>query len=274
MYQASIVVPLTEAAATMNLTNLGNTDHIEANEGVDLTLLYNAVRVFYIIIPMIFFTALAQLIGQLLSDHAGISKFWRYNIESILIVIPTLLITLKFHKQAGYITIVCSAILVILLLVTYITNSKTRLYMTGSRRPYAYPLNRAIVYVIAILGLGAPRFLEIPIYMKETHGYGVGFLDIYVGLYIFAIATVRRSAAESSPVSIAPRFFLPMLFLSFVRTIIVVLNEEDYDDPIKLHENYYFLFSIVVMTGSIICEYVKSQRNRIRTGMGKLQITF
>ncbi|XP_011190125.1 uncharacterized protein LOC105217021 [Zeugodacus cucurbitae] len=238
-----------------------------ANAYINLDTLYNAVRVYYVIIPMIFLTALAQLISQLLVDHVGVSKYVRYMTEFVVIVIPILFLTLKFHEQAGYVTIVCSVILLVLLLKTLIMKPRRRVYVTGSRRPHAYALNRAIVYVIATLGLAAPRFLDLPTYFKETYSYGVGFLDVDVGLYIFAIATIKRTGVGKSPMTSAPRFFLPMLLLSFVRMVIILINKDNDDNPISLHENYYFLFSLVVMFGSIICEHVKSPKMRIRTGL-------
>uniref|UniRef100_A0A0K8VED5 Phosphatidylinositol-glycan biosynthesis class W protein n=1 Tax=Bactrocera latifrons TaxID=174628 RepID=A0A0K8VED5_BACLA len=261
----------------MNITSIieqwfgENYFDLKIKHGTDL--LYNAVRVFYVIIPMICLTALAQFIGQQLADRAGASRIVRYVVEFVVIVIPTLLISLKFHEHSGLVAIICSVILVILLLITFVTKSPRRQYVTGSCRPFAYALNRAIVYVIAILGMGAPRFLKIPQYFEATYSYGIGFLDIDVGLYLFALATVKRTSVGRSPMTAAPSFFLPMLFLSFVRMLVILLNAENDKNPIRLHENYYFLFAVVVIIGSIICEYVTSQKRRIQLGLGKLQIT-
>uniref|UniRef100_A0A0K8W3T0 Phosphatidylinositol-glycan biosynthesis class W protein n=1 Tax=Bactrocera latifrons TaxID=174628 RepID=A0A0K8W3T0_BACLA len=258
----------------MNITSIieqwfgENYFDLKIKHGTDL--LYNAVRVFYVIIPMICLTALAQFIGQQLADRAGASRIVRYVVEFVVIVIPTLLISLKFHEHSGLVAIICSVILVILLLITFVTKSPRRQYVTGSCRPFAYALNRAIVYVIAILGMGAPRFLKIPQYFEATYSYGIGFLDIDVGLYLFALATVKRTSVGRSPMTAAPSFFLPMLFLSFVRMLVILLNAENDKNPIRLHENYYFLFAVVVIIGSIICEYVTSQKRRIQLGLAIL----
>ncbi|CAD7000449.1 unnamed protein product [Ceratitis capitata] len=229
-----------------------------------------------LIMPIIFLIAVARLIGNRIGSGILGMHFIRYLTEGVIIIGPTLLMMVKYYEYGDYYTWICCTIMVIAAVAGLTKKPHKQLYLLGGHQPYVFKVNRAMIYILALVALLAQGFSSFPKYLQRTYGYGISLLDLDAGLYVFAMASISRTSSTHSHLLTNYWFYTPMAGLALARMALIKLvmmrGESEKRPSDDVLSNYFLAITVAIIIGCFMCDRIRHYRRQVWAGMAILTL--
>ncbi|XP_011190123.2 uncharacterized protein LOC105217019 [Zeugodacus cucurbitae] len=228
-------------------------------------ILQNMLLIIESIMPVIFFIAIARIMGQKTMHTIPADTVLRYLLEVVIIISPTVLFVIILHKYIYAVNIVFAISMIFALFKIYKTKAQKRWYITGGRRPFVLTLVRVTIYVITSVCILSEDFEFFPSVFELTYGFGVGLKDALVGFYVFSMASVERNKNKWHGVR---RTVIPLLLMALVRLVSItyfryIQDENEYG----IHWNVFVTLAVTKCVGTLYCYLFNSRMHQLISGV-------
>lgn len=234
----------------------------------------NVFLILWTIMPTVFFFAIARIACQQLEEKTSVNFVWKFIIEFVIIVVPTVLFVNVLNGYVVYVMIIFCLYVSVTLYINYKRKThQNHWYNLGGSRPYVLTLVRAIINLLTALCILAVDFTCFPKAFRKTRRYGAGLMDVGIGLFVFAMGVVSRPPKENAQWKRVMITVVPLLFLGPARTLIIlrldyVQDEHEYGQ----HLNAFYTLGLTKLMGSLVSSLAGSGFRHVAVGVGKQYI--
>ncbi|XP_011190122.2 uncharacterized protein LOC105217017 [Zeugodacus cucurbitae] len=203
------------------------------------------------IMPVVFYFAIARIVCQQLEKKTFVNFVWRFIIEFVIIVVPTVLFVNVFNDYVGFVMILFGLCVLLKLYLNYKRQTfENHWYDLGGSRPYVLTLVRAIINLLTVLCILAVDFTCFPKIFRKSRTYGAGLMDVGIGLFIFAMGAVSRPPTKFAHYKRLMFTVLPLLVLGTLRTVIIIhINYSQDEHEYGQHMNAFFTLGLTKLFG-------------------------
>ncbi|XP_053959697.1 uncharacterized protein LOC128864186 [Anastrepha ludens] len=249
------------------------TPHIELYDKNSWHTFVQVMHILLTIVPIVFFFAIARIVGQKLEYRIPPNSSCGYAIEFLLIVVPTVLIVNVFNNYIGQLMVVFWGSLLGLMYVVYKSKNQRRWYVLGGHRPIVLTLLRAAINLLTALCILAVDFESFPKNFRKTRRYGAGLMDVGIGLFVFAMGTVSKPSKNIAHITKSLWTVVLLLVLGLGRTLLIMfINYNQDEHEYGLHLNAFYTLALTKFFGCLFSGIAKNNLRHMIAGVALLII--
>ncbi|XP_017491567.1 PREDICTED: uncharacterized protein At4g17910-like [Rhagoletis zephyria] len=257
----------------MILNRTSYTGHADIYDRKSWETFAHVWHILWTIAPVVYFFAIARIVGQAIEKRVPPHAVCRFLIEFVLIVVPTVLIVNVLNSYVGYVMIFLCVFSLAALYVVYAKKKQNRTYNLGGSRPFVLTLDRATINLLTALCILAVDFEMFPKHFRKTRRYGVGLMDVGIGLFVFAMGTVSRPPTKVAHLKQTLWTVVPLLVLGLMRTLVIMLiNYEQDEHEYGVHMNAFFTLGLTKLFGCLISGLVRHRFTHLIAGSALLAL--
>ncbi|XP_073827083.1 phosphatidylinositol glycan anchor biosynthesis class W a isoform X1 [Musca autumnalis] len=199
----------------------------------------------------------------------GISAWFKvYILEFIVISLPAIVSVNILNKWVEHILAIAIIVVIAIVWQSRCTErAKERLYEFG-RRPITFTLLRSTISLLTALCILAIDFESFPKKFRKTRRYGVGLMDVGIGLFVFSMALV--SPRSKRLMDLRKMFFTVacMLVLGLARTIVITSIDYHQDEhEYGMHLNAFFTLGLTKLFATLLGFMARNDKHLLPMGV-------
>lgn len=228
-----------------------------------------------ITITPIFF-ALSRILTKSLFTHQDEKCFWiRYFIEFTMITVPVVMSVNCLNNYVEWLVLVVVLVIIKILLSRSFRDQLELRQFECSQRPALLTLLRSNISYLTALCILAVDFPNFPTNFRKTRQYGVGLMDVGIGLFVAAMGLVSNRPHKLQDFRKILTIVSWLIALGFARTISLhVIDYHQDEHEYGEHLNAFFTLAFTKLFGSLISASFCSDLLLLPLGIGKFYFIF
>lgn len=139
------------------------------------------------------------------------------------------------------------------------------------RRPILFTLMRSTINFLTALCILAIDFKSFPKTFRKSRRYGVGLMDVGIGLFVLSMGLVTSRPRKVSDLRKLVFTVCCMLLLGLARTLVITAIDYHQDEhEYGTHLNAFFTLGFTKFFATCFGFVAKSNKHLLTLGLGKL----
>lgn len=233
-------------------------------------------RVWHIQCTIIVTLIAVALARTLIRSRAGDSKSEKYKIwlrylsEFLIISLPSIVSVNIANSYVEFIVIINLLVLVLIMWRKKCWQRASNREFEFGRRPTIFTLMRSTINFLTALCILAIDFESFPKTFRKTRRYGVGLMDVGIGLFVFSMGLVSsrpRKIADLRKMSFTVGC---LLVLGLARTLVITAIDYHQDEhEYGVHLNAFFTLGLTKMFATCFGFIARSKNQLLALGLGE-----
>ncbi|XP_037812240.1 uncharacterized protein At4g17910 [Lucilia sericata] len=258
----------------VNLPKCSIRGTLDAMETYDKHSVKSFYRVWHIqctIIVTLIAIALARAFIRVRVNDGKSEKFkiWlRYILEFILISLPVIVSVNVANNYVEYIVGFSFVLLLFIMWRTKCWQLAAKRDFEFGRRPILFTLMRSTINFLTALCILAIDFKSFPKTFRKSRRYGVGLMDVGIGLFVFSMGLVTSRPRKVSDLRKLVFTVGCMLLLGLARTLVITAIDYHQDEhEYGTHLNAFFTLGLTKLCATCFGFLARSNKHLLPLGL-------
>lgn len=199
------------------------------------------------------------------------SKLWlRYILEFTVISLPVIVSVNVANTYVEFIVLIACVILAITIWRTSCWQLAAKREYEFGRRPTLFTLMRSTINFLTALCILAIDFDSFPKKFRKTRRFGVGLMDVGIGLFVLSMGLVTSRPRKLSDLRKLVFTVGCMLVLGLARTLVIrAIDYQQDEHEYGVHLNAFFTLGFTKLFATFCGFVAKNNKWLLGLGMGK-----
>lgn len=198
-------------------------------------------------------------------------KVWfRYLSEFLIISLPAIVSVNIANSYVELLVIIASLALIFIMWRTKCWQRALNREFKFGRRPSTFTLMRSTINLLTALCILAIDFESFPKTFRKTRRYGVGLMDVGIGLFVFSMGLVSSRPRKFADLRKMSFTVGCLLILGLARTVVITAIDYHQDEhEYGVHLNAFFTLGLTKLFATCFGFIARSKNQLLALGLGE-----
>lgn len=204
-------------------------------------------------------------------SKAGRTKIWlRYVIEYFVIMVPVIVSVNVANQYVEPLLLFAFLAFIFIIWRTKCWQLVAKRDFEFGRRPPLFTLMRSSINIITAVCILAIDFKSFPKEFRKTRRYGVGLMDVGIGMFVFSMGLVAPRPTKLSDSRKLAITVVCLLALGIARTLVITAIDYHQDEhEYGAHLNAFFTLGLTKLFASLFGFLTRNNIHLLLIGLGK-----